>query len=306
MPEQYPPSKPSEKTSPGFTMRKKISDPFKRLISNDTNQILLVIISLICVGFFYVMKRETDMNEPDLNSMNQHTQNTSNDIILSIPSHGTLRIVAFGDSTTALREGVQQVYCQRLTQALHEIGLKVEMFNAGIPGNNTDQARQRFADDVLSHNPHLVIIQFGINDAAVDVWKDPPATEPRVPLERYVSNLRHFISTLQDRHAQVILMTPNPMRWTPQIRDMYGKPPYDPHDPDGINIILLQYARHLPNIAEEFAVPLIDVYQAYQAYPYPPDRQLADLYLDSQHPNDAGHALVASLLFDIIKQASEN
>ena len=40
----------------------------------------------------------------------------------------------------------------------------------------------------------MIVIQFGINDAAVDVWKKPPATEPRVPLNEYLDNLRTMIA----------------------------------------------------------------------------------------------------------------
>ena len=43
------------------------------------------------------------------------------------------------------------------------------IINAGIGGHNTENARARLQKDVLSKNPDVVIIQFGINDAAIDV-----------------------------------------------------------------------------------------------------------------------------------------
>ena len=39
--------------------------------------------------------------------------------------------------------------------------------NAGAGSNTTEHGRRRFQSDVLAHKPALVIIQFGINDAAV-------------------------------------------------------------------------------------------------------------------------------------------
>ncbi|MBN1317327.1 MAG: exo-alpha-sialidase [Anaerolineales bacterium] len=222
----------------------------------------------------------------------------------SLPPHHVypLRVVAFGDSTTAYREGVKQVYSERLAETLLARGIQVKMVNAGVPGQNTEQARQRFVDDVLAHNPNLVIIQFGINDAAVDVWKAPPADQPRVPLERYAMNLRYFVTTLKARNAEVVLMTPNPLRWTEEMRKMYGKAPYDPDDADGFNTLLVKYTEIVRQTADEFKIPLVDVFRAYKAYPQQEGQELADLYLDSQHPNDVGHRLVAGLLLDVIKE----
>ena len=45
----------------------------------------------------------------------------------------------------------------------------------------------------LGGKPDTVLIQFGINDAAVDVWKNPPADRPRVSLKQYRENLIYFV-----------------------------------------------------------------------------------------------------------------
>jgi len=145
-----------------------------------------------------------------------------------------LRIVAFGDSTTAPRvvEGKElPVYADLLAEdaKLRERGVKI--INAGVPADTTQEARARFGRDVLAQQPAVVIIQFGINDAAVDVWKNPPTTEPRVPRADYAANLLFFVTEVKKRGAQPILMTPNPLRWTDKLRSLYGKPPYAPADP---------------------------------------------------------------------------
>src|SRR5215203_3672451 len=98
-------------------------------------------------------------------------------------------IVVFGDWTTAPREGLI-VYGTLLESALRSQGVWVNVINAGVRGNTTDHAAERFHTDVVSHHPDLVVLQFGINDSAVDVWKHPPATQPRVSLEQYGKNLR--------------------------------------------------------------------------------------------------------------------
>ncbi|MBI2477469.1 MAG: exo-alpha-sialidase, partial [Planctomycetia bacterium] len=90
----------------------------------------------------------------------------------------------FGDSTTAVRPGaVEKVYAVRLQDALLAMGSSLNVYNAGKGANTTRDAKTRFERDVLKYKPRVVVMQFGLNDAAVDVWKEPPATEPRVPLE---------------------------------------------------------------------------------------------------------------------------
>ena len=141
-----------------------------------------------------------------------------------------------------------------------------------------------------------MIIQFGINDAAIDVWKAPSATQPRVSPERYEKNLSHFIERLAGQGAEVILMTPNPCRWSEETRKLYGKPPYRPTDPDGFNVMLIIYADIVQRVALQKKVTLIDVYAAFQAYGKEPGQSVDDLLLDGMHPNAKGHQLIAKLL----------
>ena len=75
-------------------------------------------------------------------------------------------IVAFGDSTTAPRDSLV-VYADILRAELSN----VRVLNAGSGGDSTEMARARFSRDVLDRKPGVVVIQFGINDSAVDVWE---------------------------------------------------------------------------------------------------------------------------------------
>ena len=118
----------------------------------------------------------------------------------------------------------------RVREALQGTGSTLSVHNAGVGSNTTKNARDRFARDVLAHKPRVVVIQFGLNDAAVDVWKEPPATASRVPLAEYEQNLRWMIATLREQNVKPVLMTTNPTRWTSKLRDLYGKPPYRPEE----------------------------------------------------------------------------
>lgn len=209
-------------------------------------------------------------------------------------------IVTFGDSTTATR-GPLVVYSMILAQELPAAGIPVKVVNSGIGGNTTQQAVARFEKDVLQHNPDLVVIQYGINDSAVDVWRDPPATQSRVALEQYDANLRKMIRQLKEKQVAVILMTPNSLRWIPRMQKLYGKPPYDPADPQGFNVLLKSYAAAVRKIAKEEHVPLVDVYAAFEKYDKQPNQAADDLLLDGMHPNTKGQRMVADLLLPQIK-----
>lgn len=204
-------------------------------------------------------------------------------------------LVTFGDSTTAKR-GTLKIYADVLQARLPEHGMAVRVVNAGVGGNDTNHARSRFQKDVLKHNPQTVVIQFGINDASVDVWTNPPATKPRVDVVRYGDNLRFFVQQLRSRDIDVILMTPNPMRWTEELRERYGKSPYDPGDADGFNVLLRRYADVVRGIANELNVALVDVYRQFDKFGQRPGSKVSDLLLDGMHPNDQGHQLIADHL----------
>lgn len=201
-------------------------------------------------------------------------------LALAVLSYAQPVIVSFGDSLTAPRKGVV-TYSDILN-----------LTNRGVGGNNTDQARARFDKDVLAAKPNLVIIQLGTNDAAVDVWKNPPATEPRVPIARYRENIQHFIDALRAINARIILMTPNRMAWTPKLRELYGRPPYDPSSDDGFNTFLDSYSDALRSIAARERIPLVDAARIVQP----------QHLLDGMHPSTEGHRLVAEALRPILQR----
>jgi lysophospholipase L1-like esterase len=206
-------------------------------------------------------------------------------------------IVVFGDSTTA-ENSEFPVYSRLLEKSLPErLHRPVKIVNAGVRGNTTADAAKRFEHDVLAVRPDLVVIQFGINDATIDVWKKPPATEPRVSLADYLANLGRFISAIRSQGTAVILMTPNPLNWTPRLMELYGHPPYDVKDPDSLNFNLSKYAAAMRELATQTGVPLVEVRRAHETWP---GGATEPLVADGMHPNQRGHELVARLLADAI------
>ncbi|MEX1019031.1 MAG: GDSL-type esterase/lipase family protein [Litorilinea sp.] len=212
-----------------------------------------------------------------------------------------MQIVAFGDSTTAARFPLQ-VYAERLHAALLEMGKSVGVVNAGARGDHTRGARARLAADVIARQPQLVLIQFGINDAAVDVWKTPPVRTPRISLAEYEENLAAMVTELHAYAITPVLMTPNPLAWTPQLRLLYRHAPYDPATHAGFNVVLDQYVARVCELAVATQTLCIDINRAFRAWQpntatssegTATDEAYSALLLDGMHPNDRGHTLIA-------------
>jgi len=210
-------------------------------------------------------------------------------------------IVAFGDSTTAPRKNVV-TYSDVIRDEFKKKNLDVKVINSGVPGNTTAIAKERFEKDVLAHKADLVIIQFGTNDAAVDVWKTPPEDKSRVAIDVYERNLREFITAVKAQGAKIILVTPAPTRWSEKLKGMYGKPPYKADDPDGFNVILKDYVQRMRDVAAKEKVILVDLNKEYYKYHKTKGQTMDDLFLDGLHPNTKGQQIEAELLLKQIKK----
>ena len=207
-------------------------------------------------------------------------------------------IVIFGDSTSAPRGNIR-IFAAIIQEQLPGS----QVFNAGVPGNTTRDALLRLDSDVISRHPQIVTILFGINDSAVDVWKG--ASQPRVPLAEYRANLLELIRRIRGSGATPILLTPNPVCWTPQLLKLYGTPPYEPQNPDGWNVLLRQYAQTVREIAAQEKTPLVDVDRLFRAYSTEPNHRLGDLLSDGMHPNDAGHRLIGDAIWSVLGKRSQ-
>jgi len=211
-------------------------------------------------------------------------------------------IITFGDSTTALRSGVV-VYSTYLDNFYSTQSYKPVIINAGVPGNTTVMGFARFQVDVLDRLPKIVIIQFGINDSMIDVWNYKNA--PRVDLADYEINIRYFVTSARAAGSKVILMTPNPLRWTTALLNYYGyppvgyayPPPYDATDERGLCVTLVEYAEKIREIAADMEVELVDVYNAFEDDP----RDVSSLLLDGMHPNTDGQEITGKLLIQAIE-----
>lgn len=103
-------------------------------------------------------------------------------------SQGTT-IVCFGDSLTAgYGAGKDEDYPSVLRAKVD-----LPVINAGVGGNTTADALVRLEQDVLTHNPKIVIITLGANDFM-----------RKLPAEEVVRNMGTIIDRIQEKGAMVV------------------------------------------------------------------------------------------------------
>ena len=104
-------------------------------------------------------------------------------------------VVAYGDSITEMPGWV----------AMMKSELGTEVINAGVSGDTTILAIKRIEEDVLAHNPDIVIMNFGMNDHAEVI----STNQPLVSLRTYENTYRTMIKRILKTGAKIILVTHN-------------------------------------------------------------------------------------------------
>lgn len=117
--------------------------------------------------------------------------------------HGSITIVAFGDSVThgyfnTEEPDYEAAYWNLLRKKINSVRsyVPVNVINSGIGGDRASTAVARMDSQVLKYDPDLVIICFGLNDV-------------NGPLENYINALREMFSRCIERNTDVIFLTPN-------------------------------------------------------------------------------------------------
>lgn len=104
---------------------------------------------------------------------------------------GNRNIIALGDS---LVQGFGAAPEDSMVATLSRL-IKSPIRNAGVAGDTTERALKRLEQDVLVHDPQVVIVLLGGNDVLQGVRKT-----------NTVSNLRAIVSRIQESGAVVILV----------------------------------------------------------------------------------------------------
>jgi lysophospholipase L1-like esterase len=189
-----------------------------------------------------------------------------------IESGADATIVCFGDSITAgyaVRRGFPSFLLESLRQRFPDS--KIEMINSGICGDTSQDGLGRLDWAVLSYEPDLVTINFGINDCVLGL-----------SLEEYEMNLVEMVRRIRaGPDSEILLLSSQPLE----------SPPYDQR--------VLDYYQTVERVAKEMNVGFVDVYGAWMK------RVRAGMPLDSlilpglDHPNEAGYRIIAEELMSL-------
>ncbi len=211
----------------------------------------------------------------------------------------SVKIVCFGNSTTAPRKGLNKAYPVQLEEKLQLSGIKATLFNAGVPGSHAGSqsensfhkvthALDRFDTAVIAKNPDWVIISFGINDSWQDKGPDSPA---RISLDKFKQHLSYFIETIQATKGKAILMTPNPLGKKFESYRLQQ---------------LKKYRNACLRVARKHNIEVVDAWDIFSRQSKSEKNGVDTLLMDGMHPNDAGHALMADALLQIILKKDAN
>ncbi len=143
----------------------------------------------------------------------------------------------------------------------------INVIVTAIGGENSVSGAARFERDVLSLRPDVITIDYVLNDRGL-------------PLATARAAWVQMITQAQARKIPVILLTPTPDQ---------GAKLDDPNDP--LNL----HAQQIRELAAQYHVGLVDSLAAFKAR-IKDGTKLADLMSQSNHPNAAGHELVATEL----------
>lgn len=183
-------------------------------------------------------------------------------------------VVAFGDSLTN--------FCGNSYSSLISEDLGINIINAGVGGNNTYHARERFDTDVLAHKPDIVLIGFGGNDQAVK--RDD--RKSIVPLDEFRANLVYFLEEIKKLGGETVFFTV-----TPTIPERYTPWEYNIHYIYEDGAVLDRYCDEVRRIAREYGCGLVDIHREYDLI------KLDDYMIaDGMHPSDLGRRFLADLI----------
>ena len=183
------------------------------------------------------------------------------------------KIILFGDSITAgYQKGEIDIILN--TKIQHLLNKKVDIINAGIPGDTTQGALSRYHDHVVSYEPDIVTIFFGANDAE---------KMSGISLTQYEDNLTYLVEQIGAR--KVVLIGP------PYAHQMM----YEKERP---LVDLMQYNNAAQRVADTYQVSYIDLLGEMIAS----DDPTSYLQLDGLHFSEVGYDLLARLIVETIKE----
>lgn len=198
------------------------------------------------------------------------------DIIIFSDSIGTGQYTSLAHSWAALLSG----YLSQLSESLEE---DIIVTNSSGNGRTTRQALEVMQYEVLSKNPDILIIQYGLNDC--NVWADAHEM-PRVSEEAFKANLIEIINRAEAANISEIFLIAN--HQTAKKSDT---------DYNTLNFV---YNRRVRAASKATTAYLLDIEKEIWLNKTRPKTLLLE---DGIHLNNKGHMLYFDIILPIVQKA---
>src|SRR6266481_3587162 len=213
------------------------------------------------------LKRERQQMESQLHDWPNLAKYRETNAKLGVPIQGETRVVFLGDSITEAWD--------------LSIFFKDKPYvNRGISGQTTPQILLRFRQDVIALKPQIVVILAGTNDIAEN-------TGP-ISLEAIEDNLKSMVDLASKNGVRPILASVLPAAafpWRPEIRPIEK---------------ILALNQWIKEYAAREGIGFVDYYSAMVDDQHGLKPELSG---DGVHPNEAGYAIMASLVSDALAKS---
>lgn len=204
---------------------------------------------------------------------NSYCSELIKDLKIPWPDNHTINIVCHGHSVPAGYFASAVVDTFNAYPHLFHRGLKekfplavINVIVTAIGGEESSGGAERFERDVLSHQPSLITIDYGLNDR-------------RIGHELSEKSWRSMIEMAKRNNSKIILLTPTAdMSRESGLEDYWT--------------LLQRHAALIRLLASEYEVGLADSLAAYERY-VELGGSLTDLLSWPNHPNRKGHEIVA-------------
>jgi len=181
-------------------------------------------------------------------------------------------IVALGDSITAgyaVRRGFPSFWKEMLSKKYFDA--EVELINAGVSGDTSMDGLARLDYAVLSYEPDLVTINFGINDCVLGFG-----------LGEFEANFVEMVRRIRaGPNSEILLLSSQPLE----------TPPYD--------LLVRDYYWAIERVAKQMDVGFVDIYGAWIEH-VGKGMPLSSLIIPGlDHPSEAGYMIMAEELMKL-------
>ncbi len=197
------------------------------------------------------------------------------------------RIVCFGDSITAAGDFTYEL---QLYLSCKYPSSRIEVFNAGVPGDTARVGALRAARQVLALAPDLVIVGFGMNDVGRQLYytrfpeNSADAKARAICAENYRKNLSTIVRSLWENNVRVVVLKPFPY-------DENGTRPAPDDKIFFCNSVGLEHLAFLCETDYRDRVPMPSTREALaRLYAAHPELAIAP---DRIHPDRRGHWVIA-------------